>query len=113
MKLPTPKIVVLPEQNKVIAILYTKIGKFRATAKCGPNDTWDEERGIALATARVMLKHASRQTFVLNKLYAQKILANQVENNKVFKELSKIAEKNNAYMDSIYELREQIEQLST
>jgi hypothetical protein len=109
----TPKLIVLPDQKKVIATLKTSAGKFRATATCGPNDNWDEERGKALAAARVELKHAIKQTKILNKAYKDILTRMQIEDNRIIKRLDRIATKNNAYMDKYLELKETIEQLST
>lgn len=93
--------IVLPEQKKVIAVIYSGIGKFRGVAKCNPEDEWDEDFGKKLAMARAETKYVVKQTHNLHKKFDQNLreIAILINRN------SKIADMNNAWMDKYFELR--------
>lgn len=46
------KFIVLPEQKLVVCILEVNEGSFRGTAKCSPEDTFDEKIGKRIAYLR-------------------------------------------------------------
>lgn len=97
------------EEKKTIVCVYTTpIGVFRGKSKCLADDVWDEARGKDIAQIRAEIKYTVKQTKILNKAHKDMLIKGYNINKKITKTINHITDKNNAYMDQYFDLREEL-----